>query len=99
MIERMTPGLPRIELFARSRREGWEAWGNQAPLPPQDPDVAAAPEASQSANDAEPRQAIVRPVDAAPVVDDGIIDLPNILRRGAGNGAPWMNNGEAVPTP
>jgi N6-adenosine-specific RNA methylase IME4 len=30
MIERMTPGLPRIELFARSRREGWAAWGNQA---------------------------------------------------------------------
>jgi N6-adenosine-specific RNA methylase IME4/ParB-like chromosome segregation protein Spo0J len=30
MIERMTPGLPRIELFARSQREGWIAWGNQA---------------------------------------------------------------------
>lgn len=23
---------PRIELFARSRRDGWEAWGNEAPL-------------------------------------------------------------------
>jgi N6-adenosine-specific RNA methylase IME4 len=98
MIERMTPGLPRIELFARTRREGWEAWGNQAPLPPQDPDVAAAPEASQSSDDAGPRQAIVRPVHAAPVVDDGIIDLPNILRRGAGNVAQCMNNGEPVRT-
>jgi N6-adenosine-specific RNA methylase IME4 len=30
LIERMTPGLPRIELFARSVRPGWTAWGNQA---------------------------------------------------------------------
>ena len=27
-IERMSPG-PRIELFARQRREGWHAWGNE----------------------------------------------------------------------
>jgi N6-adenosine-specific RNA methylase IME4 len=31
MIERMFPGLPRIELFARNRREGWSAWGNEVP--------------------------------------------------------------------
>jgi N6-adenosine-specific RNA methylase IME4 len=30
MIEDMTPGLPRIELFARTPREGWQRWGNQA---------------------------------------------------------------------
>lgn len=30
MAERLSPG-PRIELFARRRRAGWEAWGNQAP--------------------------------------------------------------------
>lgn len=30
LIERMYPELPRIELFARGRREGWAAWGNQA---------------------------------------------------------------------
>jgi N6-adenosine-specific RNA methylase IME4 len=29
MIERMFPDLPRIELFARSRRPGWDAWGNE----------------------------------------------------------------------
>ena len=29
IIERMYPGLPKIELFARKRREGWEAWGNE----------------------------------------------------------------------
>jgi N6-adenosine-specific RNA methylase IME4 len=30
LIERMYPDLPKIELFARSQREGWQAWGNQA---------------------------------------------------------------------
>lgn len=30
MIERMYPGLPKLELFARSRRDGWAAWGNQS---------------------------------------------------------------------
>jgi N6-adenosine-specific RNA methylase IME4 len=29
VIERMTPGLPRIELFARARRQDWDAWGNE----------------------------------------------------------------------
>ena len=31
LIERMYPDLPKIELFARNAREGWTAWGNQAP--------------------------------------------------------------------
>jgi N6-adenosine-specific RNA methylase IME4/ParB-like chromosome segregation protein Spo0J len=26
-VERMFPDLPRVELFARTRRPGWEAWG------------------------------------------------------------------------
>ena len=29
-IEQMYPGLSYIELFCRSPREGWDAWGNQA---------------------------------------------------------------------
>jgi N6-adenosine-specific RNA methylase IME4 len=29
LIERMYPTLPKIELFARSRRNGWGRWGNQ----------------------------------------------------------------------
>jgi N6-adenosine-specific RNA methylase IME4 len=35
LIERMYPELPKIELFARGKREGWSAWGNQA-APPDD---------------------------------------------------------------
>lgn len=30
MIEAAYPQLPKIELFSRSPREGWKAWGNQA---------------------------------------------------------------------
>jgi len=30
MIERMFPGLPKVEMFARVVRAGWSAWGNQA---------------------------------------------------------------------
>jgi len=34
LIERMYPELPKIELFARNTRPGWDAWGNEA-LPEQ----------------------------------------------------------------
>lgn len=30
LIANMYPGMPRIELFARGNREGWDCWGNQA---------------------------------------------------------------------
>jgi N6-adenosine-specific RNA methylase IME4 len=30
LIERMYPALPKIELFCRSPRDGWSAWGNQS---------------------------------------------------------------------
>jgi N6-adenosine-specific RNA methylase IME4 len=33
IIDAMYPGLRKIELFSRSRREGWEAWGNEAGVP------------------------------------------------------------------
>ena len=43
LIERMYPELPKIELFARSAREGWAAWGNQvsaeATVPDDDLDI------------------------------------------------------------
>lgn len=38
MIEAQSRG-PRLELFARSAREGWDGWGNQAPNPIQLPEV------------------------------------------------------------
>ena len=31
LIERMYPDTARLELFARNRRAGWDAWGNEAP--------------------------------------------------------------------
>ena len=27
----MFPTLPRIEMFARKKRQGWDRWGNEAP--------------------------------------------------------------------
>lgn len=30
MVERVSPG-PRLEMFARRRRFGWDVWGNEAP--------------------------------------------------------------------
>lgn len=30
IIEAMYPSLPKIELFSRNKRDGWEAWGNQS---------------------------------------------------------------------
>src|SRR6516165_10042915 len=36
LIERMYPDLPKIELFARPGRPGWDAWGNQAQAGPDD---------------------------------------------------------------
>jgi N6-adenosine-specific RNA methylase IME4 len=37
LIEQMFPTLPRIELFARSTRPGWAAWGNELPISPSPP--------------------------------------------------------------
>jgi N6-adenosine-specific RNA methylase IME4 len=31
LIEKMYPDLPKIELFARYARPGWDVWGNEAP--------------------------------------------------------------------
>jgi N6-adenosine-specific RNA methylase IME4 len=29
LIEAMYPALPKLELFARQRRPGWDVWGNE----------------------------------------------------------------------
>lgn len=35
MLDTLVPGVPRIELFARSRRPGWMSWGNETDRFPQ----------------------------------------------------------------
>jgi N6-adenosine-specific RNA methylase IME4 len=45
IIERMYPELPKIELFARHKRDGWERWGKEAPA------EDAAAELPRAAND------------------------------------------------
>jgi N6-adenosine-specific RNA methylase IME4 len=34
IIEEMFPTLPKLEMYARSGREGWDSWGNEAPCSP-----------------------------------------------------------------
>jgi N6-adenosine-specific RNA methylase IME4 len=29
MIERLWPSTPKLEMFARRRRDGWDSWGNE----------------------------------------------------------------------
>jgi N6-adenosine-specific RNA methylase IME4 len=31
MIEKLFPHVPKIEMFARKARPGWDAWGNEVP--------------------------------------------------------------------
>jgi N6-adenosine-specific RNA methylase IME4 len=31
MIEKTFPSLPKVEMFARAKSEGWDCWGNEAP--------------------------------------------------------------------
>lgn len=39
MVEEQSPG-PYLELFARRDRPGWDLWGNQAPIPVSDAELA-----------------------------------------------------------
>ena len=41
LVQRATPG-PHLELFARKRVKGWDCWGNQIPLAPDDDDTQLA---------------------------------------------------------
>jgi len=43
IIEHAYPTLPKIELFARARRPGWEAWGNEVPPQPDAADLFEIP--------------------------------------------------------
>jgi N6-adenosine-specific RNA methylase IME4 len=52
MIERMYPESPRLGLFRRGQREGWESWGNQAESEPTaEPDVDAVEQPESEARD------------------------------------------------
>ena len=31
-IERLYPNTPKLEMFARKARPGWDVWGNEAPM-------------------------------------------------------------------
>jgi N6-adenosine-specific RNA methylase IME4 len=56
-IDRLFPGVPKLELFARAARPGWDAWGFEA-----EQDPAEAPTSSQ----AQPVEAGAAPPPAVP---------------------------------
>ena len=33
LIARLYPNVPKLEMFARRSRPGWDVWGNEAPIP------------------------------------------------------------------
>lgn len=47
LLELWFPEISKIELFARSGREGWTPWGHEAPLPPHDPETGEILEAAE----------------------------------------------------
>ena len=53
LIERMTPDMPRIELFARSPRRGWSVWGNQSQALPETAEKASPHENPRPAESGE----------------------------------------------
>jgi len=65
LIEAYFPTLPKIELNARRARDGWELWGNEAPLPPHDPDTGEVIEATNIPENI-PNDAVSAAFDAAP---------------------------------
>jgi hypothetical protein len=107
LIEAYFPTLPKIELNARRAREGWEAWGNEAPLPAHDPETGEVIEETSQpaivAVDDPSRGSIVTPVTVAQLEAAGhkivavagapelseSLELPDFLRRGSDNVAPF----------
>lgn len=47
-LERMYPNVPKVELFARQRRPGWDCWGNQVDKFPQTPSHQSAQDEGDS---------------------------------------------------
>jgi N6-adenosine-specific RNA methylase IME4 len=44
MIERLYQNVPKIEMFARERRPGWDVWGNEVHVAGKDPDDLSIPD-------------------------------------------------------
>jgi N6-adenosine-specific RNA methylase IME4 len=87
-IDRLWPSLPKIELFARRARAGWDRWGADAP-----PDDTTAGDAIEepTSTAAPPIPPLPDKTSSAPSVsaaatEDGLT-LPNFLRRGTPNAA------------
>lgn len=102
LIERMTPGLPRIELFSRGAHPGWDAWGNQAGNSRESESTGGVTVAGSAdhENGNEPERDTssagqtkavnggVTAGETAPQFDDAALDIPDFLKRDKDNSSP-----------
>ncbi len=79
MIDRLWPNIPKIELFARQARPGWDVWGLEAPTEPPPAVESPGPAVEEPAADTP---SVVLPP-ANPSNDDEQLDIPPFLRRQA----------------
>jgi ParB-like chromosome segregation protein Spo0J len=78
-IDRLWPNLPKIELFARRARPGWDRWGAEAPL-----------EAEDSVSGESVSGAVASAAELSREADR--LDLPDTLR--VGHPQCWRSSGE-----
>jgi N6-adenosine-specific RNA methylase IME4 len=89
MIDRLWPTIPKIELFARRRRDGWDTWGLEAPdqfvdannvIPPHDPDTG---EIIESAS--EPRESGTGPTEQSDNRNEAARPVAELRNEGGGH--------------
>jgi N6-adenosine-specific RNA methylase IME4 len=98
IAEAYFPTLPKIELNARTRRAGWDAWGLEAPDAV--PDKPVAPATTLSSQAEQPREP-ARPAPATlPLPDAAAVDLiGDAVAAAIGNGAVLRNGDSRLHTP
>jgi N6-adenosine-specific RNA methylase IME4 len=64
IIEKLYPNVPKIELFARAPRPGWDVWGNEVPAPGRAGDDADAQESAEAC------KSVYAAIDEAGMTDD-----------------------------
>jgi N6-adenosine-specific RNA methylase IME4 len=67
LIESYFPNLPKIELFARIDRQGWDAWGLEAPVSDARKRPCEGESTTSEVGDQKTRPAVTRPPAAMPV--------------------------------
>jgi N6-adenosine-specific RNA methylase IME4 len=76
MAERLVPAARRLDLFARERRAGWSAWGNEIDKFEMRPTAAEVEQIEQP-----PPPSTAQPSASSVAADDDLLEIPFYLRR------------------